>query len=211
MRSGIEELWKSLENSEPHLVCERAGAAYSREKQQYSLTCFGETVYLCLTDRSIQTTSGVGRLLLERFEEDFCLSLLAYMVYVQGREITGELVRPTDLPGGQIYREGAHQLPLAELAAYYREESSSFLESSDRLGGVRLDYGDASCRLYPFPKLPVTLILRERDEEFPERADLYFDAGSRDQFPPDVLWSVASLSVALLIRLCEQAPPRDEP
>ena len=63
------------------------------------------------------------------------------------------------------------------------------------LGGEVLDHGDAAIRLYPFSRLPVTLILWTADDEFPAQLDFFFDATYDQQLPTDVLWSTAMVTV----------------
>lgn len=60
-------------------------------------------------------------------------------------------------------------------------------------------YGDASIELFPFPRMPVTIILWEKDDEFPARADLVFDSTCEMQLPIDIIWSIAMLCVLVMM------------
>ena len=70
-----------------------------------------------------------------------------------------------------------------------------FKERGRELGGKGLDHGDAAIRLYPFPKLPVTMILWMGDNEFTAQVDFFFDATCDKQLPTDVLWSTGMVTV----------------
>src|SRR4030042_1000673 len=67
------------------------------------------------------------------------------------------------------------------------------------LGEEVLNYGDASTKLLPMPRIPVTLILWLKDEEFPSRADLLLDSTCELQLPLDIIWSIAMMSVLVMM------------
>ena len=62
-----------------------------------------------------------------------------------------------------------------------------------------MKYGDASLRLYPLPRVPVVMTLWLEDEEFPPRVDLFFDTTCSMQMPVDMLWSVAMMSILIML------------
>ena len=62
-----------------------------------------------------------------------------------------------------------------------------------------MNYGDASVELLPLPRIPVTLILWLSDYEFPARADLLFDSTCEQRLPLDVIWSIAMMSVLVML------------
>jgi len=46
--------------------------------------------------------------------------------------------------------------------------------------------------------VPVTIILWVEDDEFPARADMFFDATCEQHLPTDVIWSTAMTSVLIM-------------
>ncbi len=90
-------------------------------------------------------------------------------------------------------------LPLNRLAQKYGNDGNGFIEKGKSLGGEIQNYGDASIRLLPFPGVPVVLSLWLSDEEFPARADLLLDSSCDLQLPPDIAWSVAMMSVLVML------------
>ncbi|MBI3593004.1 MAG: DUF3786 domain-containing protein, partial [Nitrospirae bacterium] len=46
---------------------------------------------------------------------------------------------------------------------------------------------------------PVALILWAADEEFPSRVDLLFDSTCELQLPLDIIWSIAMMSLLLML------------
>jgi hypothetical protein len=91
-------------------------------------------------------------------------------------------------------------LPLDALAVKYAMDTDGFLTQGLRFGGGRQTYGDAAVTLFPFPRLPLTVVLWREDDEFAARAELLFDATCERHVPPDILWSTAMLSVLLMTK-----------
>ncbi len=73
------------------------------------------------------------------------------------------------------------------------------LEKGKELCAEVLGFGDASLKLLPMPRIPVTLILWSADEEFPPRADLLLDGSCEIQLPIDIIWSIAMISVLVML------------
>jgi hypothetical protein len=97
------------------------------------------------------------------------------------------------------FSRGTHVLPLNELSEHYGDDMEGFLQKSKTLRAEQLQYGDASVQLLPLPRIPVTLILWKGDDEFPARSDLLFDSSSEFQTSIDILWSIAMMSVLIMI------------
>ena len=84
-------------------------------------------------------------------------------------------------------------------AARYADDFEVFFEKGQELGGEQLEHGDASMRLHAFPRVPVTFILWRGDDEFPARADMFFDSTCEQHLPTDVIWSTAMSSVLIML------------
>ena len=74
-----------------------------------------------------------------------------------------------------------------------------FIKGGSELGGLKLEHGDASLLLHPFPRVPVTMILWAGDDEFRARVDMFFDASCEQHLPMDVIWSTAMSTVLIML------------
>lgn len=90
-------------------------------------------------------------------------------------------------------------LPLENLAKKYGETKEAFMQRGKELCAEAQNYGDASIRLSPMPRIPIILILWLQDDEFPPRADLLLDSTCGYQLPLDIIWSLAMLSVLVMM------------
>jgi hypothetical protein len=101
--------------------------------------------------------------------------------------------------GGQRFFSGTHVLPLDRIEARFAVDKKAFIERGLRFGSEIAPYGDAAVRLYPLPRVPVTIILWLQDEEYPARVGLFFDSTVDFQLSlSDIVWSVAAMTTLVM-------------
>lgn len=130
----------------------------------------------------------------------FDLAALWYLATATELSPTGTLITPEQTDGGQIFVQGSHVLPVDRITTRFGTEPNAFTARGVALGGEPLALGDAAVRLYPLPRLPVTLILWQGDDEFPAEARLLFDDTCPRLAATDVLWGVAMVTILLFCR-----------
>jgi hypothetical protein len=196
---GEARAWELLAGSDPRDVSERSGARWSPEEATYTLAVFGLPVVVDPQRRTITASSTDADWILTRAAYFSRLSILHYLLGARKIPDAGRLVKPAELKTGQFF-QGSHALPLERIATRFATDHEGFLRRATRYGGEPQSYGDAAVELRPFPRVPVTLILWEEDEEFPARCELLFDAGCEQQLPTDILWSVAMLCALAILQ-----------
>jgi hypothetical protein len=197
--TGESKAWEILEGINPENVCNRAKVTYDSSLNTYTLKSFGQDIIVSMTGKSIHSDSQEGGLLLNKLGDYSRLAVLRYLVNAKNISLTHKLVRPEDLKGGNIYSKGTHVLPLDRITDKYGSDTEGFLKRGMEIGSEVLDYGDASLGLFPFPRIPVTIIVWKGDEEFPPRADLLLDATCELHLPVDIVWSTAMMSVLVML------------
>ena len=196
---GEEKAWDILLDLDAKDVTTNAKALFNSYDSTYALTCFGQDICLSLKDRIFFSKSRLGTLLLTSLGDYSRLSILRYLIHAIDLPLSGQLVRPSDLPGGDIFTKGTHILPLDKAAAYFSNNDNEFLIAGKSLGGTKLDYGDMSLNILPFPRVPVVLIIWLGDEEFPSTASLLFDSSCVSYLPPDIIWSTSMMAVEMML------------
>ena len=81
----------------------------------------------------------------------------------------------------------------------YGNDIKQFVKRGISLGGEQMNHGDASVKLFPFPRVPVVLIFWEYDKEFPSRADILFDSVCSKHLPTDIIWATAMMSILVML------------
>jgi hypothetical protein len=199
MSSGEEKAWHVLRELNPEDVCRNAMVNYDAATGAYLLKSFGMEISVDPGKKVIFSQAPDAGLLLDRLGYFSRLSILIYLTSAKNIPLSGRLVQPVNLKGGQVFFRGTHVLPLDKLAVKYGSNAKSFLERGKELGGAQMDYGDASLQLFPFPRIPVVIILWLADEEFPARADFLFDTTCEFHLALDILWSTAMKSLLILL------------
>jgi len=199
MSSGEEKAWNILRELDPADVCRNAMVGFDNLSGLYLIKSFGMDLSIDPKTNSIHTDAPEGDLLLKKLGYFSVLSILWYMTSARDIPLSNRLVQPENLKGGHIFFRGTHVLPLDKLALRYTHDIEAFLKRGAALGGRRLDYGDASVQLFPFPRIPVVIILWRGDEEFPPRADLLFDSTCELHLALDILWSTAMKSLLIML------------
>ncbi|MFW6325518.1 MAG: DUF3786 domain-containing protein [Desulfovermiculus sp.] len=195
---GINESWDVLAGRDPQVVRAAALARFDPQTGTYHVPCLGQTVAVHMQERILDSPSNLGRLLLDGYPEYAKLSILRYLAHARDRPLSGELIKPSQLPGGDFFASGSHVLPLNSLARRFDGQKDDFLRRGEILGGKVCGNGDVSLELYPFPRIPVHIILWFGDEEFEARATLLVDSSCREHMAVDILWSTCMMSLLML-------------
>ncbi|NOY07331.1 MAG: DUF3786 domain-containing protein [Spirochaetes bacterium] len=198
--SGEEHAWDLLAELDPEDVQTRANVIFDHEHSTYRLLCFGRDIYISMANRNVFSNSDLGKIIVsELIEFSRIITILRYLIHAKEIPLSGKLVRPSDLPGGEIFLRGTHVLPLDKVAEHFGNNPGEFLSKGRELGGTQLNYGDVSLKLFPFPRVPIVLIVWSGDEEFPSRSSLLFDSSCLSHLPTDVIWSTAMMSVEMML------------
>ena len=196
---GEDKAWEILGTLKPADVCRAASVDFDAASASYQVTSFGINFIVSVRDKKISSTAPGSDVLLGKLGSFFRLSVLWYLVSAKDIACTGNLVNLEYISGGEIFTRGSHVLPLDSVANKFRKDREDFLEKGKKLGGSIVAHGDASIRLAPLPRIPVTLTLWMEDDEFPARLDLLFDSTCDMHLPTDIIWSIAMMSVLIML------------
>jgi len=195
---GEAHAWELLAGLEPGSVCSRSLAAFDAAAAVYTVSLFGMPVTVAPSRREIMAANKDGEMLLTKMAYFSRLSVLHYLIGAEAVPPSGQLVRPSDLKIASLFL-GSHTLPLNLIADRYGRDTAGFMGQGIRFSGIGRKFGDAAVELHPFPRMPVTIILWREDAEFAARADLLFDRTCEHHVPPDILWSIAMVSVKIML------------
>lgn len=198
--TGLEYTWNQFLELDPQETCKRSGVSFDGALQRYTVKSFGQDIEVSLIEKKVFGRSDTSDFLINKTGHFFDLAILWYMISAKDIPLSNELIKPASIKGGHIFVTGTHVLPLDDIANKYGTDPSSFIDRGRELGGEILDHGDAAIQLYPFSKLPVTMILWLGDDEFPAQVDFFFDTTCDQQLPTDVLWSTAMVAVLAMMR-----------
>ncbi len=179
-------LWVQLEGEIPEEICRRALVSYGHE-QGFLLPFLNQTFQILPRTRSIVPLYSQAPKI-KSFELD--LIILTYLLRVQAMEMSEKMVNEKQIPGGEAFFRGPHSLNTRPMEEVFGEDREAFLSAGRRLNGKVRDLGDAAICLPVLPRVPVTLILWEKDDEFPAKVTVNFDSTISSHLPLDIIWAV---------------------
>lgn len=193
-----EGLWEQLEGLDGAETAQRAACRYHDDPRRYVVAMLGTKYMVNLPERTIFTVRDDSTDQPADFLQQLCL--LAYLISAKDLPLADKLVSENALPGGQFFFRGVHGLPTAKLQEAFGDQPQALLEASRHLDGERCDFGDASIRLNMLPRVPVTIVVWRRCEEFKARASILFDKSTAEQLPLDALLAAVNLTVNALTK-----------
>jgi hypothetical protein len=193
--------WEELGQSDPGRVCRRTLASYDAEAEGYRIALLHRDYTIYPFRRFIQregdTAGGSHRHGDILFDE--ALVLVLYLLRAQEIPLAGRQQTEKDLPGGETFFRGPHELSRMPILKRFGRDPVGFRQAAASLGGRRLDFGEAAYRFTALPRIPVDYILWPEDDEFPARLTILFDASVSGHLPLDVLWALVHLTTRRLV------------
>lgn len=199
-----EGLWEQLKVLETERTARRAGCRWQGEAQAgcYVIGMLNREYRVELDEGRIFAVGGAEQE--AGFPEQLCI--LAYLVGAKDVPLTGKLVRAGSLPGGDFFFRGIHALPADRLANAFGDEPAKLYGAAERLGGVKRDYGDAGVAVALLPRIPLTIVIWGKDDEFEARSSILFDSSAGEHMGLDALGGLVNLAVEEITSGCGISP-----
>jgi len=126
--------------------------------------------------------------------------ILHYLVSAKGTPATNRFVTFRELPGCASYYPVFNQLAIKPILDRFAREPELLVDAAASLGGIRASYGDASVTVNAFSRVPVTIVMRRGDEEFPPSCTVLFDANVSDYLPTEDIRDVCAVMARKLVQ-----------
>ena len=193
-----EGLWEQLDKLDGTKTAQRAKCQYFTSPERYIVTLMNAEYVVNLSDRNIFSVQSGSPQEPAEFLEQLCI--LAYLINAQDLPLADKLVGAETLQSGQFFFRGLHSLPTKKLEQTFGNHPEVLHRISARFDAERCEFGDASIRLYVLPRVPLTIVIWRRCEEFDARASILFDQTAASQLPLDALLAAANLAVEALAK-----------
>ena len=198
-----EGLWEQLDKLDGPKTAQRTKCQYLSKPKRYVVTLLNAEYVVNLSDRNIFSARSGSPQKPAEFLEQLCI--LAYLINARDLPLADKLVGPETLPGGQFFFRGLHSLPTEKLKNVFGNCPEVLHRVSAQFDAERCEFGDASIRLYVLPRLPLTIVIWRRCEEFDARASILFDQTAASQLPLDALLAAANLTVGALVKTATES------
>jgi len=174
----IGALWERLQAATPASIAQHANVTWDDDAGAFVLPLLVDDVRILPADRRMDGAGG--------FEAT--IACLQYLLTSQSDARAGELVSPVQLPYGDFFFRGPHELPTGPVERAYGTQLDGFRAAAEALRGRPVDMGDAAYEFDVLPRVPITVVLWVADEEFPARVQFLYDKLADRHLPLDALW-----------------------
>ena len=176
--------------------CALAGLKCAEETESTSIEVpyFDEIITIHIPRFSFESSKNANVTLVTR------IILLHYINNASGIPLSGEKVAYGDIPSCMHYEPVFAKRVLKPLERAFGYDKYAFLEAGKALGGKEEEYGDTSFTLFAFPKVPVTFILWQGDEEFPPSVKALFDPSITGYLPLEDIVVIAKLAASRILK-----------
>jgi hypothetical protein len=184
-------LWEKLRQAERSAICLNAQVRYDAERATYQVPFLSST-FACSPEQELIEDLGPSPYFKLNFE--LYLVLLHYLLESQSKPLAGKWASEKDIPGGELFFRGPHSFPVDPLIDLFGLRPELFRAAAKELGGTPLDLGDHSFRFWPFPRIPLAVVLWEGDDEFQPAINIRFDASINLQLRTlDTIWALVNV------------------
>ena len=126
--------------------------------------------------------------------------ILHYLNGSKGTLLSGKLIDFRGIPGGNLYYSVFENRVHKPFLKVFEKKDSLLLKASFALKGTKTDFGDSSVRIFAFPKVPLTFIIYQGDEEFPPACKVLFDSNIGDYLATEDIVYACEDAVEKLIK-----------
>jgi hypothetical protein len=180
--------------------CEAAGVfcEVSARYTTLEIPFFDEAITLTIPGFTFKSANDANVTLVSK------IILLHYLNKASGASLGGELIPYEDIPGLGHYFPVYEKRVLKPLQTAFGNDRYTFLDAGLSLGATQQEYGDASFTLLALPKIPITFILWEGDEEFPPSVRTLFDPTIHGYLPLEDIVVVSKLAATRILKEARQ-------
>jgi hypothetical protein len=162
-----------------------------------------DAVRLRLLNREYLVDRLLGRVILHTETEPVPISegllILHYLVTASGAPPRGEWIAFKDLPDGRLYDSTFYKRTVKLLLRKFGDSPAKLAAAALKIGGIPVEMGDAAVTVQAFPKVPVTWVLWQGNDEFPAEGSVLLDRGISDYLPTE---DIVVLCQTIALRLC---------
>lgn len=190
---AYEKACTDLSAQNPAEIAASSGAGFDSANKLFTLKYLNE-VYTVAYPAG--TVSYAGRQ--DQVPVAAKVVILHYLLTGSGQPLSGQLISFKEIPGGMIYLQPFNGRVLGGFKALFGKNAALLVKAGEKLGGRIVKYGDAAVTMDVLPRVPVTYVIWEGDEEFPANATALFDATAACYLPTEDLVVAAAAGASLL-------------
>ncbi len=173
LQPAREKAGKVFAASSPEAMAAKARVEYDGELSFFLVPFLGQNYRVYHPSGKITREDGSGGAPLA-----YEIVLLHYLTQCSPRGVEGKLISFRELPSGSIYIGPFTNRAIKPLVSIFGDRPGALAEAAEKIGGQRVEMGDVAVTVPVLPKIPITFVLWEGDDEFPASGNVLFDASA---------------------------------
>lgn len=191
---------KKFKEKAAPLMAQNSGGTYNSDEQSIVIEYLGDKYKVTHPEGEVTFLERDGEVDLK-----VKVLLLHYLYAASGVPLMNRKISFKEVPGGDIYIDPFNRRTVIPFVNMFGEKAEDFKKVAEMMNGTPDTMGDVSYSIPVFPKVPVTYVLWEGDDEFPASGTVLFDASATSYLPTEDFAVIAQFAVfkmkALLAKL----------
>jgi hypothetical protein len=126
--------------------------------------------------------------------------ILHYLINAKDIPLTGKMISFRDIKGANIYYPNFKKRAIDPLVKVFGNNAEGLYKAGEKFEALKENYGDKSIKINIFPKIPVTYVIWEGDDEFDANGTILMDNTIQHLLPGEDIVLAASFGVYALIK-----------
>ena len=175
-------------------ISEKIGAKI--DENNLVLPFFGEICRICRDTGEIRGEGSREIPVTER------LTIMHHLRYCKSfARIGSKMVPFREIKEAAVFERAYEKAALEPLKKYFAGHPQKLLEAGLGMGGEQEKYGDVSITLHAFPKIKLTYLFWDGDDEFTPSANILFEVTIAQWTHPESVPTLAQIGTERLIRI----------
>jgi hypothetical protein len=177
--AAISKAWEDILPCDFLEISRNSGVPFDIEDSKFNMAFLGEEYLISPLQKTVKTPEG------QDVYSFLSVLLLHYLANARDLELTEKLLSFRELEGGDVY---------------YSSEPETLRLTGEKIGAKAGDHGDVSIVLDAFPRIPITVILWEGDEEVPPSSNMLFDSSIKELLPTEDVAVIGGFVASYLVK-----------
>jgi hypothetical protein len=169
---AYERAREEFSKTKPLEVSLRTEVVFNQIKSGFQLPFLSKDYFVSYPEGEITAIDGL--------EVPLVLKIchLHYLTKTSRTELTNQYISFKELPNGSIYIQPFNNRAIRPLVAVFASRPEMMIKAGELLGGERVEIGDYAVRINIYPKIPITFVIWEGDEEFEASGSILYDSSA---------------------------------
>jgi hypothetical protein len=181
------------QQNEPQKIAARSWTHFDPEKSVFSVKYLNENYTVSYPSGEVNFADKA-----EVVPLPAKIVILHYLLTADETTLTGEMVSFKEIPGGMIYLAPFEGRVLGAFKAIFGKNAALLPLAGEKVGARANKYGDGAVTLDVLPKLPVTYVIWEGDEEVKANGTVLFDSSAQNFLPTEDLVVACAAGASLI-------------